>query len=141
MYIIKEPPLSSGLKLKSRFFSSQAQKRILISVCILSFNSNATHNEDNTMNITTNAYVNKVFTNTYKDIEFVRVTLAVTDHRGKDLWLTYNVPPKAGADFKAKHPEGSTVTVSGLLYSDSYKGKDGWVNRVGIDVESVEAAS
>ena len=92
------------------------------------------------MNITANATINRIFTNTHKDTEFVRATLAVTDHRGKDLWLTYNVPPKAGADFKANHPEGSNVKVSGLLYSDSYKGKDGWVNRVGIDVESIETA-
>tara|TARA_R110000823_G_scaffold259497_1_gene380621 strand:+ start:151 stop:471 length:321 start_codon:yes stop_codon:yes gene_type:complete len=101
-----------------------------------------THNakEQHAMNIATLCTVNKIFSNEHKGTTYVRATLSVADHRGHDVWLTYNVPPAQGDAFKAAHPEGSALKVEGLLYSDNFKGKDGWVNRVGIDVTNIETA-
>jgi len=94
----------------------------------------------NDMNIDCSMKVNKLFVNETKSGTYTRATLAYTDHRGHDLWISYNVPKTAAEAFVSSYPEGTSVHVVGLLFADNYKAKSGsWVNRIGIDVSNIEA--
>jgi len=93
------------------------------------------------MNIADKCKVNKIFVNDTSAGTFTRATLAFSDHRGRELWISYNVPRADADSFKAKFAEGTEVLVEGLLYADNYKNKnDVWVNRTSIDVSSIELA-
>jgi hypothetical protein len=92
------------------------------------------------MKIAETAIINKVFVNEHGGKRYARATLSFADHRGRQIWLSHNVPSTQIDEFTTSYPEGTIVSVVGLLYADNYKAKSGeWVNRISVDIEDIKA--